>query len=69
MALAILKNLPQNRLRIVFTAATVLVVLLKARAIVEEVPPGICKKSDAQLVPVSDWAADAALTLKKKQNM
>ena len=51
---ATLRNRPQNRLNLSFTAVTVLVVLLRARAFVEEVPPGICKKSVVQLVPTCD---------------
>ena len=48
------KNLPQNRLNTAARVVVAPVVLLKARAIVDVVPPGICKKSEAQLVPV--WA-------------
>ena len=50
------KNLPQKRLNTAAKEVPALVVLLKAKAIAEEVPPGIVKKSEAQLVPVTALA-------------
>ena len=57
LVLAILKNLPQNRLNSAAKEVPALVVLLVARAIVEVVPWGICRKSEVQLVPTMELAA------------
>jgi len=59
LVLAILKNLPQNRLNSAAKEVPALVVLLVARAIVEVVPWGICRKSEVQLVPTMELAAGA----------
>jgi len=56
LVLAILKNLPQNRLNSAAKEVAALVVLLVARAIVEVVPWGICRKSEVQLVPTMELA-------------
>ena len=51
------KNLPQKRLKTAARVVVAPVVLLKARAIAEVVPPGMVKKSVVQLVPVMAFAA------------
>ena len=58
--LVIEKNLPQKRLNTAAKVVVAPVVLLRARAIAEVVPPGICKKSVVQLVPVMALAAGVA---------